>query len=160
MELVEIIALTHFEDSRIGSVSKKMRLKVSSVVADDLQSIGVIEIVNPPVATARSVHTTAPQVDGRGVSPVLLQADRVSPRKIATSLETKDGLPLLSMTATAEHHSQTAYMLAMNNGGESTLIESNQNTKVNVGLKTRGRPRGSKSTALGLSTKRDSALMA
>lgn len=160
MELVEIIALTHFEDSRIGSVSNKMRLKVPSVVADDLQSIGVIEIVNPPVATARSVHTTAPQVDGRGVSPVLLQADRVSPRKIATSLETKDGRPLLSMTATAEHHSQTAYMLAMNNGGESTLSESNQNTKVNVGLKTRGRPRGTKSTALGLSTKRDSALMA
>ena len=160
MELVEIIALTHFEDSRIGSVSKKMRLKVPSVIADDLQSIGVIEIVNPPVATARSVHTTAPQVDGRGVSPVLLQADRVSPRKIATSLETKDGRPLLSMTATAEHHSQTAYMLAMNNGGESTLIESNQNTKVNVGLKTRGRPRGTKSIALGLSTKRDSALMA
>lgn len=160
MELVEIIALTHFEDSRIGSVSNKMRLKVPSVVADDLQSIGVIEIVNPLVATARSVHTTAPQVDGRGVSPVLLQADRVSPRKIATSLETKDGRPLLSMTAIAEHHSQTAYMLAMNNGGESTLSESNQNTKVNVGLKTRGRPRGTKSTALGLSTKRDSALMA
>jgi hypothetical protein len=160
MELVEIIALTHFEDSRIGSVSNKMRLKVPSVVADDLQSIGVIEIVNPQVATARSVHMTAPQVDGRGVSPVLLQADRVSPRKIATSLETKDGRPSQSMTAIAEHHSQTAYMLAMNNGGESTLSESNQNTKENVGLKTRGRPRGTKSTALGLSTKRDSALMA
>jgi len=160
MELVEIIALTHFQDSRIGSVSKKMRLKVPSVVADDLQSIGVIEIVNPPVATARSVHTTAPQVDGRGVSPVLLQADRVSPRKIATSLETKDGRPLLSMTATAEHHSRTAYMLAMTNGGESTLSESNQNTKANVGLKTRGRPRSTKSIALGLSTKKDSALMA
>jgi hypothetical protein len=160
MELVEIIALTHFEDSRIGSVSNKMRLKVPSVVADDLQSIGVIEIVNPPVATARSVHTTAPQVDGRGVSPVLLQADRVSPRKIATSLETKDGRPLLSMTATAEHHSRTAYTLAMINGGEFTLSESNQNTKANVGLKTRGRPRGTKSTALGLSTKKDSALMA
>jgi hypothetical protein len=160
MELVEIIALTHFEDSRIGSVSKKMRLKVPSVVADDLQSIGVIEIVNPPVANARSVHMTAPQVDGRGVSPVLLQADRVSPRKIATSLETKDGRPLLSMTAIAEHHSRTAYTLAMTNGGESTLIESNQNTKANVGLKTRGRPRGTKSIALGLSTKKDSALMA
>jgi hypothetical protein len=160
MELVEIIALTHFEDSRIGSVSNKMRLKVPSVVADDLQSIGVIEIVNPQVATARSVHTTAPQVDGRGVSPVLLQADRVSPRKIATSLETKDGRPLLSMTATAEHHSRTAYTLAMINGGESTLSESNQNTKANVGLKTRGRPRGTKLTALGLSIKKDSALMA
>ena len=160
MELVEIIALTHFHDSRIGSVSRKMRLKVPSVVADDLQSIGVIEIVNPPVATARSVHTTAPQVDGRGVSPVLLQADRVSPRKIATSLETKDGRPLLSMTATAEHHSRTAYTLAMINGGESTLSESNQNTKANVGLKTRGRPRGTKLTALGLSIKKDSALMA
>ena len=159
MELVEIIALTHFEDSRIGSVSKKMRLKVPSVIADDLQSIGVIEIVNPPVATARSVHTTAPQVDGRGVSPVLLQADRVSPRKIATSLETKDGRPLLSMTATAEHHSQTAYMLAMTNGGESTMKESNPNTKVNVGHKTRGRPRGTTSTASALNTKKGSVLM-
>ena len=160
MELVEIIALTHFEDSRIGSVSKKMRLKVPSVVADDLQSIGVIEIVNPPVATARSVHTTAPQVDGRGVSPVLLQADRVSPRKIATSLETKDGRPLLSMTAIGERNLQNASMLAMHNGGMFTTQESDQNIKANVGLKTRGRPRGTKSIALGLSTKKDSELMA
>jgi len=159
MELVEIIALTHFQDSRIGSVSKKMRLKVPSVVADDLQSIGVIEIVNPPLATARSVHMTAPQVDGQGVSPVLLQADQVSPRKIARSLETKDGRPLLSMTAIAERHSQTVSMPVMTNGGEFILNESNQNTKVNVGLKTRGRPRGTKSTTLVQSTEKDSALM-
>lgn len=159
MELVEIIALTHFQDSRIGSVSKKMRLKVPSVVADDLQSIGVIEIVNPPLATARSVHMTAPQVVGQGVSPVLLQADQVSQRKIASSLETKDGRPLLSMTAIAERHSQTVSMPVMNNGGEFILNESSQNTKVNVGLKTRGRPRGTKSTTLVQSTEKDSALM-
>jgi len=159
MELVEIIALTHFQDSRIGSVSKKMRLKVPSVVADDLQSIGVVEILNPQVATAIPVPMTAPQVVGQGVSPVLLQADRVSPRKIATSLETKDGRPLLSMTAIAERNLQTAYMPVMSNGGEFTLSESNQNTKANVGLKTRGRPKGTKSTTLALSTKKDSALM-
>jgi hypothetical protein len=159
MELVEIIALGHFDDSRIGSVSKKMRLKVPSVVADDLQSIGVIEIVNPPVATARSVHTTAPQVDGQGVSPVLLQADQVSRRKIATSLETKDGQPSRSMTVTEEHHLQNAYTLAMTNGGESTLKESDQNTKANLGHKTRGRPKGTKSTTLSLSTKKGSVLM-
>jgi len=160
MELVEIIALAHFDDSRIGSVSKKMRLKVPSVVADDLESIGLVQILNPRVATAQRGSLTVPQVVGQGVSPVLLQADRVSPRKIATSLETKDGRPLLSMTAIAERHLQIASMPVMNNGGMSTTSESAQITEASVGRKTRGRPRGSKSTASVLKTKQDSELMA
>ena len=159
MELVEIVALAHFDDSRIGSVSKKMRLRVPSVVADDLHSIGLVEILNPTLASAQSVPMTAPQVVGRGVSPVLLQADQVLPRKIATLLETKDGQPSQSTTATEEHRAQTAYMLATINGGESTLKESNPNTKVNVGHKTRGRPRGTTSTASALNTKKGSVLM-
>ena len=147
MELVEIIALAHFEDSRIGSVSKKMRLKVPSVVADDLESIGLVQILNPRVATAPRSAMTVPQVVGQGVSPVLLQADQVSPRKIASSLETKDGRPLLSMTAIEERRLQTVFMPVMNNGGESTLTELEQTTKANVGRKTRGRPKGSRSIA-------------
>lgn len=160
MELVEIIALSHFDDSRIGSVSKKMRLKVPSVVADDLESIGLVQILNPRVAHAQRSPMTAPQVVGQGVSPVLLQADQVSPRKIATQLQTKDGRPLLSMTAIAERHLQTASMPVMNNGGMSTMNESKQITEVSVGRKTRGRPKGSKSIASGLKTKQDSELMA
>lgn len=159
MELVEIIALAHFDDSRIGSVSKKMRLKVPSVVADDLESIGLVQIVNPRVATAPRSSMTAPQVVGQGVSPVLLQADQVSPRKIANSLETKDGRPLLSMTAIAERRLQTASMPVMNNGGMSTMNESKQTTEENVGRKTRGRPKGSKSIASVLKTEQGLALM-
>lgn len=147
MELVEIIALAHFDDSRIGSVSKKMRLKVPSVVADDLESIGLVQILNPRVATAPRSASIVPPVVGQGVSPVLLQADQVSPRRIATSLENKDGRPLLSMTAIAERNLQTASMPVMNNGGESTLTELEQTTKANVGRKTRGRPKGSRSIA-------------
>lgn len=150
MELVEIIALAHFDDSRIGSVSKKMRLKVPSVVADDLESIGLVQILNPRVATAPRSASIVPPVVGQGVSPVLLQADQVSPRKIASSLETKDGRPLLSMTAIAARHSQTVSMPVMNNGGESTLTELEQTTKANVGRKTRGRPKGSRSIASAL----------
>lgn len=150
MELVEIIALSHFDDSRIGSVSKKMRLKVPSVVADDLESIGLVQILNPRVATAPRSASIVPPVVGQGVSPVLLQADQVSPRKIASSLETKDGRPLLSMTAIAARHSQTVSMPVMNNGGESTLTELEQTTKANVGRKTRGRPKGSRSIASAL----------
>ena len=150
MELVEIIALSHFDDSRIGSVSKKMRLKVPSVVADDLESIGLVQILNPRVATAPRSASIVPPVVGQGVSPVLLQADQVSPRKIATSLENKDGRPLLSMTAIAERNLQTASMPVMNNGGESTLTELEQTTKANVGRKTRGRPKGSRSIASAL----------
>lgn len=150
MELVEIIALAHFEDSRIGSVSKKMRLKVPSVVADDLESIGLVQILNPRVATAPRSAMTVPQVVGQGVSPVLLQADQVSPRKIASSLENKDGRPLLSMTAIAEHHLQTASMPVMSNGGKSITNELEQTTKANVGHKTRGRPKGSRSIASAL----------
>lgn len=160
MELVEIIALAHFDDSRIGSVSKKMRLKVPSVVADDLESIGLVQILNPRVATAPRSAMTVPQVVGQGVSPVLLQADRVSPRKIASSLETKDGRPLLSMTAIAERHLQTASMPVMNNGGVSTLIASEQTMQESVGRKMRGRPKGSKSTVSGQKTKLASELMA
>jgi hypothetical protein len=159
MELVEIIALAHFEDSRIGGVSKKMRLKVPSVVADDLESIGLVQILNPRVATAQRSPVTVPQVVGQGVSPVLLQADRVSPRKIASSLETKDGRPLLSMTATVDRHLQIASTLAMSNGGMSTTSESEQITEASVGRKMRGRPKGSKSTASVLKTKQDSELM-
>lgn len=147
MELVEIIALSHFDDSRIGSVSKKMRLKVPSVVADDLESIGLVQILNPRVATAPRSASIVPPVVGQGVSPVLLQADQVSPRKIASSLETKVGRPLLSMTAIAARHSQTVSMPVMNNGGESTLTELEQTTKANVGRKMRGRPKGSRSIA-------------
>ena len=150
MELVEIIALAHFEDSRIGSVSKKMRLKVPSVVADDLESIGLVQILNPRVATAPRSASIVPPVVGQGVSPVLLQADQVSPRKIASSLETKDGRPLLSMTAIEERRLQTVFMPVMNNGGESTLTELEQTTKANVGRKTRGRPKGSRSIASAL----------
>lgn len=150
MELVEIIALAHFDDSRIGSVSKKMRLKVPSVVADDLESIGLVQILNPRVATAPRSASIVPPVVGQGVSPVLLQADQVSPRKIASSLETKDGRPLLSMTAIAARHSQNVSMPVMNNGGESTLTELEQTTKANVGRKTRGRPKGSRSIASAL----------
>lgn len=150
MELVEIIALAHFDDSRIGSVSKKMRLKVPSVVADDLESIGLVQILNPRVATAPRSASIVPPVVGQGVSPVLLQADQVSPRKIANSLETKDGRPLLSMTAIAARHSQNVSMPVMNNGGESTLTELEQTTKANVGRKTRGRPKGSRSIASAL----------
>lgn len=159
MELVEIIALAHFEDSRIGSVSKKMRLKVPSVVADDLESIGLVQILNPPMARAPKSPLIAPLVDGQGVSPVLLQAGQVSPRRIATLLETKDGRPLQSMTATDERHSLNVCMPAMSNGGMSITSELEQNTKANVGLKTRGRPKGSKSTVLGQKTKQDSELM-
>jgi len=160
MELVEIIALAHFDDSRVGSVSKKMRLKVPSVVADDLESIGLVQILNPSVARAPKSPLIAPLVDGQGVSPVLLQAAQVSPRQTATLLETKDGRQSQSMTATVERHLQNVSMPAMNNGGMSTTNELEQNTKANVGLKTRGRPKGSKSTVSGQKTKPDSALMA
>lgn len=160
MELVEIIALAHFDDSRVGSVSKKMRLKVPSVVADDLESIGLVQILNPPLARASKSPLIAPLVDGQGVSPVLLQAAQVSPRQTATLLETKDGQQSQSMTATDEHRLQNVFMRAMSNGGKSTTNELEQNTKANVGHKTRGRPKGSKSTVSGQKTKPDSALMA
>ena len=160
MELVEIIALAHFDDSRVGSVSKKMRLKVPSVVADDLESIGLVQILNPPVARAPKSPLIAPLVDGQGVSPVLLQAAQVSPRQTATLLETKDGPQSQLMTATDEHRLQNVFMRAMSNGGKSTTNELEQNTKANVGHKTRGRPKGSKSTVSGQKTKPDSALMA
>ena len=159
MELVEIIALAHFDDSRIGSVSKKMRLKVPSVVADDLESIGLVKILNPSVARAPKSPLIAPLVDGQGVSPVLLQAAQVSPRQIASLLETKDGQQSQLTTVTAERHLHNASMLATSNGGMSTLSESEQITKASAGLKTRGRPKGSKSTASGQKIKSDSALM-
>jgi hypothetical protein len=58
MELIEVIAKSHFEDSRIGAVSRKQRLRIPKELAEFLINLDLVTYVNPPQAVVK--HT--PQI--------------------------------------------------------------------------------------------------
>ena len=81
MEIVEIIALAHFEDSRVGAMSRKQRTKIAAPVAEQLVNMGLVAYVNPPVAVAQENPSTDPQQDGVEQLSESSQAEQVSPKQ-------------------------------------------------------------------------------
>jgi hypothetical protein len=81
MELVEVIAIAHFEDSRIGALSRKQRTKIPLPVAEQLVDMGLVAYVNPPVAVAQENPLTDPQQDGVEQLSESSQAEQVSPKQ-------------------------------------------------------------------------------
>ena len=53
MELIEVIAKSHFEDSRIGAVSRKQRLRIPKELAEFLVNLDLVDYINPPLALVK-----------------------------------------------------------------------------------------------------------
>lgn len=71
MELVEVIALAHFEDTRIGAISTKQRTRVPKHIAEQLIGLGLVKYANPTQTVVKEPVKTEAVVDG-GDEPLLL----------------------------------------------------------------------------------------
>lgn len=81
MELISVICKAHFEDTRIGSVSRKQIVRVPLHVARELESLDLVEIRDPLPAVSQK--RPEPEVDG-GVEPhISSQVEEVSPIETA-----------------------------------------------------------------------------
>lgn len=147
MELIEVIALSHFTDSRIGGASRKQKLRLPLEIAEQLESIGLVQRTNPTAATAIAPQQTAPQDVGGGESPVSLPAAPVSQPKTVTRLQGPDGPQLQLTTAGDSHEALTFSTLATPSGGASTTKKSPKTSKANAGPKTKPPQSATASTA-------------
>ena len=139
MEFIEVIATSHFSDSRIGSVSRKQKLRVPVQVAEDLISLELVAYVNPPETTASEPQSTAPQDAGGDESSVSSQADQASVNETASSSSEPDGQQSPSTTATDEPDLQTSSTPVTDNGGEPTTEQPSETSAESSGPKTNKR---------------------
>jgi len=138
MELVEVVATAHFTNTRIGAVSRKQRLRLPVMLAEELESLSLVKTLNPHSTTAADPRQTAPQVVGGGESSASSPADQASQSKIASESASQDGQQSPSTIATAERHSQTSCTPATDNGGTSIAQQSgHQDSQENFGRKTK-----------------------
>jgi len=139
MELVEVVATAHFTNTRIGAVSRKQRLRLPVMLAEELESLSLVKTLNPHSTTAADPRQTAPQVVGGGESSASSPADQASPETTATSQERNpDGESSPSTTATGFAKEQTLSTPATDNGGTSTTGPSSRaDSKEISGRKTK-----------------------
>ena len=136
MELIEVVALQHFADSRIGSVTRKQRLKLPIGLAEQLESAGCVEILNPR-RTVRTMPSASETTDAGGARlSVSSHPVQVSPQMIVSSLAQSLGALSQSTTVTSEHPSQTFSTPVMDNGGRSITKKRGRPSKASYGLKT------------------------
>lgn len=140
MEKVEVIATSHFTDTRIGGVSRKQRLFIPAHIAEELHSIGLVQYPNTQ-ATATRNPPTALLADGGGVLPVLLPAVQALQPKIVMQLPRQDGPQSPSTTATEEPCLPMPSTPAMSNGGMSMPKKRGRPSKASAGLKTTAQPK-------------------
>lgn len=135
MEKIEVVATSHFSDSRIGSVSRKQRLFIPVQVAEDLHSIGLVQYPNNQ-ATATKNPLIAALADGGGVLPASLPAGQALQPKTVMQFPAQDGQPSPSTTHTDEQALPTSSMPAISSGGESMPKKRGRPSKASAGLKT------------------------
>jgi hypothetical protein len=145
MEKVEVVATSHFTDTRIGGVSRKQRLFIPAHIAEELHSIGLVEYPNVQ-ATATKNPLIAALADGGGVLPVLLPVAQVLPRKIVIQSVRQDGTLSPPMTVTEEQCLPMSSMPATNSGGESMKKKRGRPSKANAGHKITAHPKIMEST--------------
>ena len=145
MQKVEVIATSHFTDTRIGSVTRKQRLFVPVNVAEDLHSIGMVQYANPQAATARNNPPTGLLAAGGGELPASLPAAQALQPKTVIRFPAQDGQPSPSMTATNAQDSLTFSMPVTGNGGESMPKKRGRPSKANAGPRTSKHPENSES---------------
>lgn len=137
MEIIEVVALAHFADTRVGSVSRKQKLRLAPQIADQLEEMGLVARVNPPQATPTTPPSIAPQVAGGGESLASLPAAPASPASTANLPSDKDGASSPSTTAGSSPEALTSSTLATGSGGELTPPESVRSSKASSGRKTK-----------------------
>jgi hypothetical protein len=84
MEMIDVIAKAHFDDSRLGSISRKQRLRIQKALAQHLADLGLVDLVDPPQAVAVSTPKTEPEVVGGGAPSTLSPPALVSDESTAT----------------------------------------------------------------------------
>lgn len=134
MEKVEVVATSHFTDTRIGGVSRKQRIFIPAHIAEELHSIGLVEYPNGQATQQRN-----PQIgllaDGGAVLPASLPAAQALQPKTVIRFQGQDGPQLQSMTVTDERCLPMSSMPATSNGGESMKKKRGRPSKANAGLK-------------------------
>ena len=146
MEKVEVVATSHFTDTRIGGVSRKQRLFIPAHIAEELHSIGLVEYPNGQATQQRN-----PQIgllaDGGAVLHASSPAAQVLQPKTVIRFQGQDGPQLPSMTHTDEQNLLMSSMPAISNGGESMPKKRGRPSKVSAGLKTIKPSENTESTA-------------
>lgn len=84
MELVEVVALAHFEDTRIGAVSTKQRTRIPKPIAEQLIGLGLVKYANPTQAVVKEPVKTEVAVDGGDEPLESLPQGQALPEPIAT----------------------------------------------------------------------------
>lgn len=84
MELIEVVARTHFSDSRIGSVSRKQRIRLPKDVAEHLVLLELVDYLNPPVAVVKQTPKIEAASLGGDEPSMSSQQDQVSQEETAT----------------------------------------------------------------------------
>lgn len=137
MEIIEVVALAHFADTRVGSVSRKQKLRLPPMIAEQLEEMGLVARVNPPQATPTTPPSIAPQVAGGGESLASLPAAPASTAPTANLPSDKDGTSSPSTTVGNSPEALMSSTLATDNGGEPTPPESAKSSKGSAGRKTK-----------------------
>jgi hypothetical protein len=138
MELIEVVALQHFADSRIGSVTRKQRLKLPIGLAEQLESAGCVEILNP-YRTVRTMPLASETTDAGGATlSVSSPPVQVLPQRIVSSLAQSPGALSQSTTVTNEHPLQTFSTHVTEDGGRFTIKKRGRPSKASSGPKTSG----------------------
>jgi hypothetical protein len=84
MEIVDIIAKAHFEDSRLGAVARKQRMRVARPLAEYLVSLGLVDFVDPTQAVVTQSPKTEPESLGGDEPQPLSLPDQALPDTTAT----------------------------------------------------------------------------
>lgn len=139
MEKVEVVATSHFTDSRIGSITRKQRLFIPAQVAEDLHSIGLVQYPKTPATLQRN-----PQIGplAAGGAELLASSPAVQALQPKTVMrfQGQDGPQSPSMTPTDAQNLPMSSMPAMSNGGESMPKKRGRPSKASAGPKTIGQP--------------------
>jgi len=137
-EIVDVTILAHFTDTRIGSVSRKQRMKLPILLAEEFESIGLLQIENPQ-RTVSENQSTAPLGAGMEKLSQSSPVGQASQSEIANSSSEQDGEQSQSTTLGSEQDSQMSSMPVTDNGGSTTGNESQTSSKASAGRKTGGR---------------------
>ena len=141
MEMVDILATSNFVNSKIGSISKKQRLRVPRPLAEEFIKLGIAKL-NPLMTVCRNQpQLTAPQVDGGGELSASLPAAPALPKKTAILLQAKPtGVASQSTTLGNAPAKLMSCGPAMEPGGKSTMKKLPKNSKGKNGRKTSKHP--------------------
>lgn len=91
VDIVDVVATSHFDDPRIGSVSRKQRLRIPKPLAEYLHGLEVVRYLDETPAEQKKSDSTDPPEDGGEKQSASSPADPVSDKKTAAKSKKQDG---------------------------------------------------------------------